>query len=572
MPYRLCLLLLVLFAAAVTRGDVPAAGGFAYPPGNQSHAWAALELPSPVLLYLPARGGAGSGPVKPSEAGATRMVLPLTQAPLALAAWENRAFLLFDPPPGVVGDGDRPVLSVRAVPGPMGSVWAFDNLGGRLESLPSLAGGGKVRSFAGSERGPAALVVRDGLVEARILELHGGGGGEWREIGLPDGAPSATVQLLAVPRGIALVDLAREEPGVWMGRFLEQGFPEGEEAAGGNARRGPVEVAWTFQPLSLATARAGGERTRAPLPEGPVVRIGGVLVYTARDGDSGALQVWSPSASGSYLLATLAEVGESYGLAALDDVGRLALIWAQSPAPLPGAKPGTKTTPEVRIAEVSITDGQVFYHGLAQAKGPVSPDELKLLTVALVGVMALILLFVLKPEESRSPVHLPKGVALAEPGRRTLAAAIDLLVAAIITGAITGRSLVDLLLLTGVFTDPQGMLGLLVLAASGFAVGTIGEALFARSPGKALAGCAVAVPRMVQVKSAEAEGTEDSAGAVSVERTPTLGRPSLWRAAVRNLIKWFAPPIAMMGLSAPDHRHRGDIAAGTVVVVAVEEP
>jgi hypothetical protein len=51
----------------------------------------------------------------------------------------------------------------------------------------------------------------------------------------------------------------------------------------------------------------------------------------------------------------------------------------------------------------------------------------------------------------------------------------------------------------------------------------------------------------------------------------TLVRPVLWRAAVRNLVRWALPPLALSGLSGMDHRHRGDTAAGTVVVVRQEK-
>jgi hypothetical protein len=52
---------------------------------------------------------------------------------------------------------------------------------------------------------------------------------------------------------------------------------------------------------------------------------------------------------------------------------------------------------------------------------------------------------------------------------------------------------------------------------------------------------------------------------------PVLVKPSLWRAAVRNLVRWTLPPLAVAGLNGPDHRHRGDVAAGTVVVMPIED-
>jgi hypothetical protein len=545
------LLLALCWGAVCAQGQdfLPAAGGFAYSPGEQSHAWVALEMTSPVLIHLPPRYTSATSVVDGADPGSTRLVMPLTRMPIAIAALENRAFLLFDPEPGVVGPGDRPVLSVRAIPGPMGSVWSFDNMGGRLEALPSLHGRGTVLSMVGSDRGPAALIRGSGVLEALMLDLKAGAS-SWRPFDLPDGISADHASLVAVPRGVGLVQLGGNRPGMWMGSILEQGYVNGDP-------RGPVQVSWRFQPFSLATGKGGVVRTVNPIPGAPTVRVGNVLAFPARAAD-GSLEIWDPSISDVMLVGTLKEVEGPFGLAALDDVGRVAVIWAKPTPPPPGARPGTKTLPEVHIAELSILERRAVYNGIAQAKGPVSPDELKLLAVALVVVMAMILLFVLKPEESRAPVNLPGGFALAEPGRRIIASVIDVVIASIITSGLTGRSVIDLLFLTGVFTDPAGMLGLLTLATCGFAIGTVGECTFGRTPGKALAGCFVAVPRMVQLPDGG--------------RSPELSPPSFWRAIVRNLLKWFAPPIAMMGLSGTDHRHRGDIAAGTVVVITTEEP
>jgi hypothetical protein len=91
----------------------------------------------------------------------------------------------------------------------------------------------------------------------------------------------------------------------------------------------------------------------------------------------------------------------------------------------------------------------------------------------------------------------------------------------------------------------------------GFGHTTISEWLTGRSIGKMLTGCEVVHPRFAQGP----DGQVDVA----------LERPALWRAAVRNLVRWTFPPLALVGLSAMDHRHRGDAAAGTVVVVRSDD-
>jgi hypothetical protein len=533
--------LLLLVRGVCAQGVLlPGAGGFA--DGGQSHAWVVLPLGSHALLHLPPRSG--NGPVGLVEPGSTRLAAPLHEAAEMAAAWENRVYLAFAATPVPPDRLVRRVLSLGAHAGPMGSVWSFDNYGGRMEVLAALPGDGDLISFVGSARGPVALLRRD-TGEVELLRVEGT---VWGRVNLPDGDLEKP-RLVALPQGVGLLSWEREKARLWTAVSRDSAEPTTTDKP-----LPPLVMEWTVKDLSLRTE--GGEL--APQPDGPVFQIGQVLVYSARS-SAGAVEIWNPTPSRVYRLAVLPEVGAPYAAAPLDDVGRLALVWPRVEGTGGGRKaPGTgvlssPSVLDVSIVEISVVDGAVIYAGPALQKGPVSPEELKLLAVALVGVMALILLFVLKPEESRGPVHLPKGVTLAEPGRRMFAGLLDLLLAATIASALTGRGLLELLLLSGVFTEASAMLGVLSMLGIGFVLSVIGETLFGRSAGKALTGCAVAWPRMVEMPDKE--------------MVPALARPTLWRAVVRNLVKWFVPPIAIMGLSGPEFRHRGDVAAGTVVVV-----
>jgi hypothetical protein len=185
-------------------------------------------------------------------------------------------------------------------------------------------------------------------------------------------------------------------------------------------------------------------------------------------------------------------------------------------------------------------------------------QELRLLALVLAALIAVIVIFVLRPEAKSPPLILPRGYALAEPGRRIAASVADLVAAMFITGQLTSVSLWELVTLRGIFmVGGPGLTPLLILLLVGYLMTTLGEALAGRSLGKFLLGCEVVRP-IVQRTS---EG----------EVVPSVQPPGLWRASVRNIVKWTLPPVAMAGLGTLERRHRGDLAAGTVVVIRIEE-
>jgi len=54
-------------------------------------------------------------------------------------------------------------------------------------------------------------------------------------------------------------------------------------------------------------------------------------------------------------------------------------------------------------------------------------------------------------------------------------------------------------------------------------------------------------------------------------RMPGSSRVGLRQALVRNLMKYAMPPVAVFGLSDANGRHRGDVLAGTAVVIRVDD-
>jgi hypothetical protein len=235
----------------------------------------------------------------------------------------------------------------------------------------------------------------------------------------------------------------------------------------------------------------------------------------------------------------------------------MVVVWSDREAGAAGAAPATGAGAlRHQILEVSAYTGQVLYEGQARSSGPVSSQELKLLAAMLTVIMAVILIFVFRPEGAGATVSLPRQATLCDPARRIGAALFDGAASALIASQVTGASLAEVLSPWGMAEDGAALVTLGLIAAIGFAQCTLGECLWGRSLGKAIAGCAVAVPRTINVEG---------------RLTPILERPSFWRAAVRNIVKWVLPPVALAGVFSGQRRHKGDLLAGTVVVVPVEE-
>lgn len=274
---------------------------------------------------------------------------------------------------------------------------------------------------------------------------------------------------------------------------------------------------------------------------------GGEPIALGRVPGSGAVRLQSLSAAAPRTLAEV-EVPEPFVAAAIEDVGRIALLW-------PDREPSgdRRLLPRLRIVEVSAHTGAVLYSGPLRAPPPVVADELRLLAMAAAGAMLAVVLIVLRPGgNSQDSVALPRGFGPSDPGRRMAAALIDLVMSAVLASVLTGQSVLHILSVVALLTRPGVIDALLLTLLIGAAGSTILEGLFGRTPGKLLLGLRVVRP----IVSVGAGG----------ERVPRVVGPGLWRAALRNAVRWLAPPIAMGGLSGLDGRHRGDLAAGTMVV------
>ncbi|MFM9996572.1 MAG: RDD family protein [Phycisphaerales bacterium] len=557
-------LAVLLVAAHAPAQDLRGAGGFIVPGGAtaaaaESHAWVVVPASGSTgfgVIHIPPRGGAGPGGVV--QDGRVETPARLVSAPERIAAWERTVYLAFPPEPTRPGERQRRVLTITASPSPMGGGWEFDTAG-RLNALASIPGDAPLLGFAGSPRGPVALIDDESSGRPTLLVFAGV---EWRPVPLPDpagadappdGLPRA--MLLALREGPGLLIRGQSHAGLWRARFA---------ATANSAPLSTDAVTWSWEDLPLGGDSGG----RGPIPEGSVFELAGRLVFAERDGDSGTLNVWSVSDQDAREIARVPNAPPGFAIAPLDQSDRL-IVFGVTPAEgdavprPPGASPANPRY-DYTIIELSGSTGRVLYSGAPTSSPPLSPAEFRVLVLLLLGVTVVILVFVLRPTGPGgrgAPLVLPPRTMLAEPGRRIAAALIDVAPALLLASRVTGVPLGEAFSPAGALSVGDALALALDALAIAFAHTAAAEALFGRSLGKALVGCEVV---RVVIARAGRDG----------ELTAVARRPGVWRAAVRSLAKWTLAPAALAGIGGPERRHLGDTMTGTAVIVRLhpDEP
>lgn len=489
-------------------------------PVPETHAW--------FYAPVPQRGsdagselGAGSGDGEGGEAGPVMLIhLPPRQAslhggapgvgrlsrylelpPIGIAASGRRVYLLGR------GDGEPSrylVRTIEAEPAPLPGVWT-DFPEGMMTSLPPLEIDGQALGFAATASGPCALVRTDrGLVLALFSE------DAWKIEPLPGDAAGEMGDapvLLASPRVFAVV-------GGGSVLFYDRGaWDLGETGMPGNAV--------------------------------PVGLLGRSVVAWSRVGDAGesglAADVLVASDAGSQRITrvTLPVDTAFLGLVLMNDAsGRLIIAHAER-REAAGAR--------FAVHEVSLATGEVLYDGLLEPVRAVTAAEFLILASGLVVMMVISLVVVLWSGRRQPVLVLPDGCALATPGRRMMATLLDVLVCSVIVGRVSGVPVGEIIGMGVLLRPDQAWLTIPGVLVAGFVYGTISEALFGVTLGKAAMGC-----RVVRT---------DAGGAVRV---------GLVRSLIRNAVKWLLPPAASLALVEPTGRHRGDQLAGASVAIRTE--
>lgn len=524
-------------AAALPGAGSPLRAGEAYP--GTSHAWAVLPAASGrgyLLVHLPPRtandGKAGV------PAGSVRSGYRLEEAPESMAAYGERVYLFFRPKPR--GDSQhttqRAVFSQTVRRFAQSDLWV-DEPSGRLETLAVIADAGDLLATAADERGPIALVQRAG--NAELLSL---GDGDWKKLILPVEVASA-VELRSGPVGLS-VEAATIRIAVRRGQeFIEA-------VASLESFRSPAP-AWALsrqEVQGLVTISSGSQ----------LVRSAGRWVI-ADTLDSGRITLQVVDGTKLSPLATVEVPHPVRTVTAQPAAGRWIVLSTQSLSTPRDMTTAFAQDSPTRVTEVSLLTGEVLYNDRLHAASPLGTNEFRVLAVLLMLAMAMVLVLVLRGQPDA--VHLPEGFALAEPVRRVVAGVLDVGLASLLLPrvlAFTSSSAGDLFALF----DPQTWISgdavriLVALAAVGLVIGTLTEWLFGRSPGKLLTDCEVV---------AIVAGSEQS------KDTSQVARPSLASCLIRNCVKWFLSPVAMLALFDDSGRHRGDQIAKAAVVIEIRD-
>ena len=153
---------IVLAACSTLRaGDLPGAGSPTLK--GESHAWVALPLEGSeggaAIVHVPPRRDAsrtdGRGD---AEDGSLHMVARVAQVPERLAAWDRELWMVFGAEPAGPGKRQRRVLTMQIERGPLAGAWVPSPQGERLPTVASLPGDGSLVGFAGTPKGPVALI------------------------------------------------------------------------------------------------------------------------------------------------------------------------------------------------------------------------------------------------------------------------------------------------------------------------------------------------------------------------------------------------------------------------------
>lgn len=516
---KLVILLIMLGAAACVRAQLPAASGT----DVESHGWLIAQVPgenSTTLVHVPPR--IPTSRAASSVAGRLKAAASLSEAPIHLAADGATVFMIFDK-----GEGETfEVAQLTAIPTGMQDNWVREPRD-RLRFLPSIENAEAVIGFSIAEGKPAALIERDQSKRLLVLEA-----GEWTEHSCPElQADSSLVLVYSEPNRLHVVECM--ESRIVLNTLSGEGWQS-------------VRLA-DSAPFSLEAVQPVGVYL------GELVSI---LPGETRH------EIWSLSEHGAMKLGTIDPPGSPLAATVLHSTGRLMLSWTNADERTGEVESGLPAPREVsnpirRVIEFSLIEGRTMYAGRAVVSSPVNQTEFRNLAFLMMLLMGLVLLVVLRPPADGAAVSLPPGLAIAGPGRRTLATLFDGLIGVVIVARIQDLTVLEVL---GPFAVPAtGRLDigpLLVALLINVFHCSVGEAVFGRSIGKSFMGLIVA-----RVDAASASLPEGQ-----------FRPPAPFRSLGRNLIKWFMPPVAMLALSDPGGRHRGDLLARTAVLCRANPP
>lgn len=549
------------------------------------------------LVHLPPRIGPAA-----REFGTVRTVMTFPAAPARVVGYGPEATIIFDVEGGAPISAEagrsvpgRRVLGITAAPvgiganGGSGGGWRFVPPG-RAAVKPDLPGTGALVGASASSLGPVVL-LREGDHAAgestwRVLLLWRNA---WRSFDAPwmtegraaaagpglkgliaGGHRAVAVGWLETPRTLLLYEgrLSRRAAEAQSAA----GAPAAAPAARSRRAAETLHIDWTLRRITLPMP----EDASGTLEARDLAWIDGTLVLLAAlvPGEGGAAA--SGERGGALIYDVTRDIGvpiahlpgsEQRGgrtrwverFIPMHGAERFALVSlpeepAESSARPRGRRAGGAADSGGDILEMSTT-GRLWYEGEQVRQGPLSLRDLRALAFMLGSLAVLVIIFVFRPEAAPI-VTLPQGAALGALWRRTGAAMVDFMIAAVLASLIMGHGALGLLsaLLAGPAAaggalggSEEVFTGLMLAQVMGIVHCSLTETLSGRSIGKGVFGLII----------------------LSSRATP--GRLDLRAALLRNIIKWGLPLLLVFAVWDPMRRHPGDLLAGTLVVERAEE-
>lgn len=406
--------------------------------------------------------------------GSMRLVSQLAGPPEALCAAPDELICVF--PPTEATEPLRRVRSYRVV-----------DISGReliepASPLPPLPGRGLLLDMAYSA-GAVTVLMHDDVHTLRVLE-----GAAWRLIELPAALSTLTPDALTLAQDATratLVERTPDGPRLWT----------------------QADDAWTEDAALSAppASRVMSVMGRRLIVHEQDTEPGGRSLVVRRASSDNADEVFR---------IELPDGGSAFAVAPLANT-------------LVVVRPEGDGTTDVLMRVVDLT-GAVLYDEPAMLRGPVSASDIQTLALAMAALGVLVVVFIVRPRIVDREPTLPEGWVLATPLRRMFGVVIDLLpgvIAVFVTWPEYLQAPQDTFSSTGV-AGPWA-LGLVVIQL--VVLGTIGEALFGRTIGKALTG----------MRTVDYDGHA----------------PSWWMAFSRNVVRALCPPLAVFSAINPMMPH-----------------
>jgi hypothetical protein len=434
-------------------------------------------------------------------------------------------------------------------------------INGPVGQLPALPPGRALLGLTQTTRGDVFAVLGpsrgSATISPTLMLLHQG---VWSPVPWPDGAVAASISIHDGGAGPALWTRPRDQDALWIGTPPEPAPPSttldtaGEEApifveAPEQRPRATPEWERVEVPAWVAQAVAGRMKPAIiPGEQGPAPNL---ILIGADERERVSVLACSRGEQGTWAWRRVAQLSVDCprieDLRAVGADGVAALVWTEE------SLQRERTAP-VRYMVVSTRTGALLQRGDLRIAGPASGAEYRVVGVLLAYVLGLVGVMLARPGADPQVWSLPDGYAIAPAGRRFLAGTTDALLATVVgwwaVKLPAGADGAEAGILWRLLFTREGQALVLLTLAAGFLVGTVMEATTGRTLGKLLFGCSV----------------------TRVEAANRPAPPPLHRAAVRNLVKWFLPPIGALELLGLSPRGRGDVLARTAVVTpAVED-